>query len=423
MRYLFGFLLVPLGVIAIATCIREPREPVRPGELDIYYGGGERIISPGKLAIYFGQPSKARDPQLPHCGKTSVECAIDVFSTYDLLVLGDVLAFPRFTGALGQVAKWGCDQNAHIDHDDTKTIIKELIKRGTQVYGAVPIGGENTASICPNRPLSIAEIKSWIDRWVAMEVTGVFLDEAGYDFGTTRKRQSEIIEYAHATKKVPVFVNAWRPEDIFDDKVVGKVKYVGRLATKWSKKPMNPNGAGTLLGRGDIFLHESFQVQKTPAVWQPVLDPALGWWPKSELAWRYKRDHGTKMATISTTSDTGPNCIATFMQERMNYVWYSTWLHNFDYIGWGEAVEFSASGSCADQLPYRKRPHELGTSDPGYIDKETITGPYTSKAKEITAGEMYARETKCGTLELDTKFHSGTFRASASPPQGCTKAP
>ena len=47
-----------------------------------------------------------------------------------------------------------------------------------------------------------------------MGVHGVFLDEAGYDFGVTRVRQNAIVDYIHG-RGLQAFVNAYNPDDVF----------------------------------------------------------------------------------------------------------------------------------------------------------------------------------------------------------------
>ena len=168
-------------------------------------------ITPKKLAIYYGMPSQVND------ALADLDVAVNVFKDYDLVVLGDSLEFPQYIeGAVSQIPDYVCTQNSHRDHNFTQQLIKRLRPPtgATQVYGYVSIGGENTARRCNNppvpTPLTIAEIKARINAWLAMGVTGIFLDEAEYGFGSSRILQNKVVDYVHS-KYLKVFITVITP--------------------------------------------------------------------------------------------------------------------------------------------------------------------------------------------------------------------
>lgn len=119
------------------------------------------INTPKRLAIYYGWPSLVN-------GTSDLDTATNVFCHFDLVVFGATLEVP-----------------SHSDHDNTVIIIDNLRNRcGTEVYGYVTLSG-----------IPIDEIKLRVDRWVAMGVAGIFLDEAGRDYGVDRNRLREVVEY------------------------------------------------------------------------------------------------------------------------------------------------------------------------------------------------------------------------------------
>lgn len=88
------------------------------------------------------------------------------------------------------------------------------------VQGAKPITvGLTLTYVNPYRSnLPLEEVKAEIDLWANIGCTGIFLDEYGYDYRVTRKRQNDIISYCHA-KGLFVIANSWDIAYVFDTEV------------------------------------------------------------------------------------------------------------------------------------------------------------------------------------------------------------
>ncbi|MCH8126704.1 hypothetical protein IIC38_12175 [candidate division KSB1 bacterium] len=322
---------------------------------------------PGKLAIYYGFPS------LVNGSLEDLTAATDVFSDYDLVVFGS-----------------GLENLAHSDHSNTDTIISNLRTppNNTAVYGYIPIGvtvvnlsqekiknrvdawaarGIVGALLAETVNLPMTEIQSRVDAWASMGVEGIFLDEAGYDFGVSRQRQNDAIDYVHG-KGLGVFINAFNPDDVFSSAI---------------DPGFNPTGEPASLGPNDIYLNESFQI-----ILSEFQDPTF-WANKSDKAFAYKNQFGTRMATVTTVSENDPS----FDQGKFDYAWWSTLLYGYDAMGWGELF-FSASDS---NLPFRLRP-----------DPDEIGDAFTSPVNH-TNTPMHIRTTSNGTIELDVVAHTGKF--------------
>gem|GEM_PF-5471739 len=119
----------------------------------------------------------------------------------------------------------------------------EVIKTETKVYGYVNLG--------PNNPYdsknkwqqsNLSKVKEEIDSIAVAGWYGVFIDQFGYDWSETRKRQNIIVDYIHK-KGLVVMVNAW-----FVDDALGSIK----------NETANPNGVSSHLNSKDWFLVESF---------------------------------------------------------------------------------------------------------------------------------------------------------------------
>lgn len=141
-----------------------------------------------------------------------------------------------------------------------------MISSSVQIYGYVDMGVSTQ-----NLPITTAQ--QYVDEWAAMGVTGIFWDDAGYDYGVDRSRQNTLIDYTHA-QGLKVFVNAWSPDDVFAD----------------DPEP-------THLQAGDWYLAES----------HPVANGQFSdldfWWNKSQALDSYRAQTGVQIATMSTGSD------------------------------------------------------------------------------------------------------------------------
>jgi hypothetical protein len=350
---------------------------------------------PKRVAFYYGFPSAVNE------AKGNVDRAVDAFKDFDLVVFGDTVEFPQFRGAASQVSNFGCTQNSHNDHDNAQAIIDRLQDPSghTHVFGYVSVGGENTYRACTQDglpvPLTLGQIKERIDLWAAMNVTGVFFDEAEYGFGSSRKLQNAAVEYAHA-KLLRAFINGYSPHDVFSTQVLDRVTYsAGALQGKLSAEPMNGLGERSVLGRNDIYLLEHYQLLNGN------FDDGAAWTARADAAANYHKSYGTQIATLTTQADVYPKpakCDDLFSQFKYDYAWWSTLLYGFDYMSWGEPSGFSAWGTCANKMPAHQAP-AIGP-----------LGNLTSDVMHPSAGSsVHSRRTKNGLIEVDSTTHIGRF--------------
>ena len=252
---------------------------------------------PARLAIYYGYPS------LVNGSRGDVEKSADVFSGYDVVVLGDGLEFSdRKPGRH--------PEGDPAEHQKALQIIATTRRNSPRArfYGYVCLG--EIRSPGGEQVLSPAEIKERVALWKSMGVSGIFLDEAGYDWRIVdRERQNFAVESIHA-QGLSAFANAFYPEDLFSlQDLRGK----------------NPAGLRPQLDGRDLFLLESFQVKngayEDSSEWQQRLHAAL------DGRQRYKSQ------VFATTTNPQQS---TFAPEKFSYAWWSAWLYDLDGFGWGE---------------------------------------------------------------------------------------
>jgi len=262
-------------------------------------------VPPKKLAIYYGWPIAVN-------GKWSVSEAVDVFNDYDIVIFGE-----------------GLEDPSHPQYLSTNDIISQT---NAKIYGYV------------DATLNSTNFESKVNNWCDMggtgatgnEIEGIFCDQFGFDYGLTRQKQNDEIDYIHSKSK-KAFVNAWNPDDVF-------------------KTQTGTTGAtGTSMTLDDWYLAESYQIIN--GNYRNVSD----WKAKADKMKDYKINGPgySKMATC--TSYDGSN----FDQEKWDYAYYSTALYGFDASGWGEQ-NFSAPTA---QMPFRTRKKILGSKLVGNINE------------------------------------------------------
>ena len=168
-----------------------------------------------RTVIYYASPISVN-------GTFDEEEAAQVFSRFDVIVFGDGLA-----------------DTGHGDYASTLAIIsriKELHPK-VEIFGYVDLG------VSTNNH-SIPTMEGMVDDWDTAGATGIFLDDAGYDFQTSRDRQNSMIDYVHGLG-MNVFINAWNQDDLCSSDV---------------DATYNPSGTATTLNDQDYVLLESWVI-------------------------------------------------------------------------------------------------------------------------------------------------------------------
>lgn len=298
-------------------------------------------VRPGDLLIYYSYPSQIN-------GATTISQAAGEFAVYDIAVIGDGLQ------------DGPGDPNPHPDHAATIQIINSSITDGTLFFGYIDLGVTTD-----NLPLS--EIERRVDAWQAMGIDGIFLDDFGYDYGTTRIRQNDAVDYIH-TKGLPVCANGWSPDDCFGSQVHAN----------------NPTGLATHLGASDYYLSESHQIIEGDYA------DETDWQYKANLLLAYQKQLGFKVI-----SNTTPDVNSTFDQGKYDYAWFSAAQYGHVATAWSE-WNYAATTSLA---PYRTPPTDvLGLAFRSGVGKD---------------GSDYTRRTTLGWIYVNAATHAAGFLANA----------
>jgi len=261
--------------------------------------------APPRAAFFYGYPS------LVNGANGDVHLAARIFAAYDIIVLGDGVEFPTMLKNRSPIGV------GRLEHDRSKQIIASILlqKPRAEIFGYVCLGNSQS--------LSIATLKRRMEMWKSLGVSGIFLDEAGYDWPiVTRSRQNTAIRLAHSLG-MAAFLNAYHPETLTS------------LGDKSTKNPLQEKSA---LTARDLILLESFPIKHgsylDPSELQSRLQQAL----------RVRQQFSTRVVALSTTQADSP-----FLEDQMDYACWSAWMFDMDAMAWGEP-DFSSD----NKLPERR---------------------------------------------------------------------
>ncbi|MFD0715433.1 hypothetical protein [Paenibacillus sp. GCM10027626] len=197
------------------------------------------LVSPTRTIkdalIYYGYPSSVNG------SGGDVSKAIDAFKKFDLIVFGDDLKEPN-----------------HSDNAKTRQIIAGLkdYNPKIEIFGYVQIGMDGSAG----SDLPFVEIQRQIGLWEQAGVTGIFLDEFGYDYKVTRERQNQCVDYCHS-KGFNIIANYWKVSYVFSS---------SNIYIDWINFNGNPNNIPPTINENDYYMYESLFFSKGSAGEQRV---------------------------------------------------------------------------------------------------------------------------------------------------------
>lgn len=143
-------------------------------------------IVPQQYCIYYGPITQING------SAGSVTATVNVLSAFPLVILGP---FTTYTGSA-------------IAAND-QSVIQQLVAKGIKVFLYLYLGVNNAN---PNQEvlLTDAQLTAKIDATAVLGCAGVFLDQYGYDWQTTRTQQNRAVSYTHS-KGMNVIANGWFP--------------------------------------------------------------------------------------------------------------------------------------------------------------------------------------------------------------------
>lgn len=226
-------------------------------------------------------------------------CA-DIGNKYDICVFGDGLQDP-----------------AHPDYANTQYIINKLMTD----YPTIEIFGYVSVN------LDLAVFQSKASQWDTLNVQGIFLDEAGYDFGKTRDEFNERIKFIREMNgNDKIFANAWNVNHILgveDDPAFPNATY-------------NAGAVESGLLPTDYYLLENFTIVNGNYEAQPQ------WYIRGNKAKLKEQSHGVKPIAVSILPNTDIDA-----QEKFNNMFYAAHLWGLEGVGSSD-TNYAASSAQVD---------------------------------------------------------------------------
>jgi hypothetical protein len=272
------------------------------------------------FGIYYGWPSQVNG------AGGDVERSAAEFARFAVIVLGDGLEHPN-----------------HPDHANTAAIIARVNAGGTtRVFGYVDLG-VTTQNLPPQTIVQFAE------EWKRIGATGIFLDDAGADYGVDAARRDRTVGDIRQLG-LPVILNAHDPADAFRGKVP--------------------------LSQGDGYLFESFQVS------DGRVQPASEMLAKADLALQLAGQGGPDVYALASGPRNDPG-----LQAKLSYAWWSTLMYGFRYFQY-TSLDY---GSASSELPW----YPLDVPDIG----ERYLEP---TVQHLWNDGLHRRATNRGAIEVNT---------------------
>jgi len=273
--YRFGRVYASWAIVAAAACAALPAHAQTPG------------VRPKNLIVYYGIPS------LVNGSAGNVTAAEAVFNQYDYIIFGAGLQDPT-----------------SVYNASTKTIIQYLVSQGKKVFGYEDIG------VTTNN-YAITKIQADAANWVSMGVTGIFLDDFGYDYGVTRSRQSDALDAVHSAG-VGAILNASNPDDVF-------------------RTPYGSTAYPHVYTNIDYYFYESYQIS------QGAYSPEAYWrWKSGAIAYLQTQfSPAFQVLSIAT-----PDFSGTYNATKYGFSWSSALFDGHTATGWANDQYYSAGSSA-----------------------------------------------------------------------------
>jgi hypothetical protein len=236
---------------------------------------------------------------------------------YGVLVFGDGLQNP-----------------SHPDYANTQVIIPRIkaLNPSALIFGYVTVNQ------------SLTDFQTKVDQWNTLGVHGIFLDEAGYDYGTTttngRDAFNAKVDYVHGRSSAKLaFANSWNM-----DHIIGTANDTSYPNTTW-----NPDLHESKLTADDWYLLESFCINTTSytASTPDGYEPKADWAARGVKAQGHRATYGINLAAVGIINDDNVDG-----QDLFDFQFVSGCMWSLDAVG----TSSTSYGASTAQVKWWTRP-------------------------------------------------------------------
>jgi len=228
----------------------------------------------------------------------------------------------------------GVQDPIHGDYTNTQIIIPRVqaLNQRAKIFGYVTVNQ------------TLANFKTKVDQWDTLGVDGIFMDEAGYDYGKTRSEFNERVDYVHSKTNANIcFANSWNLNHI-----LGTENDVGFPNTTY-----NVNLDASNLTTDDWCLLESFGINTLVYTTTDGYEAKAQWANRGAAAADKRATYGINLAACGVINNTN-----TAGQDLFNFGFVSAMMWNLD--AYGTSDDYYASSSATVYHWDRPRTEGLG---------------------------------------------------------------
>lgn len=282
-------------------------------------------------------------------------------SKYGLIVLGD-----------------GVQDPSHGDYANTSIIIPRIkaLNPSVKIFGYVTVNQ------------TLANFQTKVNQWNTLGVHGIFMDEAGYDYGTVstngRVAFNTKVAYVHALGSANLcFVNAWNM-----DHIIGTVNDPSYPNATW-----NPSLVVSSLTYNDWYLLESFPINTEAFSGDDGYEAKADWAARGVKAIGHRYTYNINLAACGIINDDNANG-----QDLFNFGFISALMFSLESFG----TSSNSYGAGTAQVAFWTRP------DVYKLSKIWTLSP--SVQADVNDYDVYVRFVEFGKLLLD--FSTGAHISS-----------
>jgi len=242
--------------------------------------------------------------------------AIDM-AKYDICVFGNGVADP-----------------GHPDYANAQIIIARLkaIKPDMMIFGYASANQ------------ILGDFQTKVNQWEVLEIDGIFIDEAGYDYGVTRDvLNAEITHIRSKTYATICFVNSWNM-----DHIIGIVD-----DPSYPNTTFNPDLHISLLDSRDFYLLESFSVNTVSYSANDGYATKTDFLARSQKAIEHSYTFGINLAVVGVINNDNVSG-----QNLFNFNYHSAIIIGAETVGSSDTNY--GSGSAAVKFWTRISPKHIG---------------------------------------------------------------
>jgi hypothetical protein len=223
-----------------------------------------------------------------------------------------------------------------------------------------------------------------VDQWNTLQVHGIFIDEAGYDYGKTRSEFNAMVDYVHGKTYAKVcFANAWNTDNIIgiaDDASFPNSTYNNGLIQ-------------SSLISSDWILLESMPVNTTAYSGNAGYESKSDWYVRMQKIISLRSTYGVNFAASCMINNDNASG-----QDLFNFAFISSLAYNLEAFGSSDTSYASSSVT----VTWWTRPDMSGMG--------RVWSLNPSVQNDTIDADVYHRYTDTAKLSLD--FSSGAQTSS-----------